>query len=55
MTLPYRDEIENKEKETKSQERYLFKDPEEYKNLSPEERKKETEIMMKFWKSKPLL
>jgi hypothetical protein len=30
----------------------LFKDPKEYEKMTPEQRKAETEKMMKFWKTK---
>lgn len=37
-------------KESNQGEQYLFKDPKEYENLTPEERKAKTDVMLKYWK-----
>ena len=36
--------------ENNQEEEYLFKDPKEYENLTPEERKAKTDEMLKYWK-----
>ena len=42
------------ETKVNQEDEFLFKDPKEYENLTPEERKAKTEKMLRHWKGKPL-